>query len=87
MASFDFTPEELQKMLRDVLPDNHIDLTEEHASGILTRIKQEHLTPVDSGHSLHCWNEDYVIDGGYYSVVGEIGNNSPPIVQLVQPRR
>lgn len=75
------------QMALSVLPDEYIDLSAEDARIILERVKREHLSPVNTGDSLHCWNEDFIIDGAYYTIVGEISSDADPIVQLVKPRR
>jgi hypothetical protein len=87
MAEHNFTPEQLREIVNTVCPEVRISLTPDHAEGIIKRIKREYLTPFDDGHSLHCWNQEYMIDGGHYSLTGEIANPFPFAVELVQPRR
>lgn len=86
MQKRQFDPPQLTDMLDVILPHIRVVLTKQHADGILERIKKENLTPFDEGVSLHCWNADYMIDGGHYSVCGVIGNDDDVEVELLRPR-
>ena len=43
--------------------------------------KTQNLVPVDSGNSLHCHHADYEVDGMFYRLTWEIGNNNKPTIE------
>lgn len=67
--------------LRRVLGEFHFpELDVEASSAIWERIKDEGLSPLNSGVSLHLHNDNYLIDGEEYQVLFEIsGNSSGPV--------
>ena len=42
------------------------------------------LTPIDSGNSLHWWNETYIIDGKMYDFGGAINSKDVELVELIE---
>lgn len=73
------------EFLKKVMPFTYIDLPEDQAKVIRDRIAAEKLEPVDHGMSLHCWSNDYIVDGQRYQLIGEIGKDDDPMVCMVKP--
>jgi hypothetical protein len=79
------TPAQAVAYIKKICPFKYTDLPAAEGQALMDRIKREKLEPVDSGHSFHCWNDDYIIDGITYQVIGMLGSQEPPTVMLVEP--
>lgn len=79
------TKKQIREIAKRVMPTRHEELPADQQAAFLKRIKDERIESVDQSHSLHCWSEDFLIDGQKYQVIGELGNDDPPTVYKVVP--
>lgn len=79
--------EALEILKRAGITASHTTCDDVTSAAVLKMIEDQNLQPFDSGCSLHCCNEDFMIDGVHYSILREFGHMDSPTVQIVEPFR
>lgn len=80
------TREEIIALLKRAgITASHTTCDADTSAAVLRTIDEQQLQPFDSGSSLHCCNEDFMINGVHYSILREFGYMDSLIVQLVKP--